>query len=140
MGIPLAANTTLKYLIANYPNEIQAQQALQTVKEIAIEENTVAEFSTWLAGVNMANLPDIQLEKAAFDAIERLLINGKKKALKKALKNTCKNYPQGGNLLRAQFLLAEMAFEQEDWGEAVGLTNTWSLPVQMNIPNKPWCA
>ena len=31
----------------------------------------------------MANLPDIQLEKAAFDAVERLLINGKKKPLKK---------------------------------------------------------
>ena len=119
-GNTVAANTTLKYLIANYPNEMQAQQALQTVKEIAIEENTVAEFSTWLAGVNMANLPDIQLEKAAFDAVERLLINGKKKPLKKALSDYIKNYPQGGNQLRAQFLLAEMAFEQEDWGEAIG--------------------
>ena len=113
-----AAKATLKYLVTTYPNEIQAQQALQTVKEIAVEENTVAEFSTWLAGVNMANLPDIQLEKAAFDAIERLLNDGKKRALKKALKNYVETYPQGGNLLRAQFLLAEIAFEDEAWGEA----------------------
>ena len=89
---------------------------MQTVKEIAVEENTVAEFSDWLAGVNMADLPDIQLEKAAFDAIERLLNDGK--SPKKALKNYIETYPQGGNLLRAQFLLAEMAFEEEDWGEA----------------------
>ena len=117
-GNTTAANATLKYLVTTYPNEIQAQQALQTVKEIAVEENTVAEFSTWLAGVNMANLPDIQLEKAAFDAIERLLNDGKKKALKKALKNYIETYPQGGNSLRAQFFLAEMAFEEEEWGEA----------------------
>ena len=117
-GNTTAANLTLKHLVKTYPNDIQAQQALQTVKEIAVEENTVAEFSDWLAGVNMADLPDIQLEKAAFDAIERLLNDGKKKALKKALKNYNETYPQGGNLLRAQFLLAEMAFEEEDWGEA----------------------
>ena len=117
-GNTTAANATLKFLVTTYPNEIQAQQALQTVKEIAVEENTVTEFSSWLAGVNMANLPDIQLEKAAFDAIERLLNDGKKKALKRALKNYIETYPQGGNLLRAQFLLAEMAFEEEEWGEA----------------------
>ena len=119
-GNTMAANTTLKYLITNYPNEMQAQQALQTVKEIAIEENTVAEFSNWLAGVNMANLPDIQLEKAAFDAVERLLNDGKKNPLKKALRDYIKSYPQGGINSVPSFSLAEMAFQQEDWGEAIG--------------------
>ena len=77
------AESTLMSLVQTYPDEALAQQALQTVKEIAIEENTVAAFSAWLKEIEIASLPDLQLEKAAFDAVERLLNDGKKKALKK---------------------------------------------------------
>ena len=112
------AENTLKNLVQAYPNEALAQQALQTVKEIAIEENTVADFSAWLKEIEMASIPDLQLEKAAFDAIERLLNDGKKKALKRALESYLEEYASGGNSLRASFLLAEIAFEEEEWGEA----------------------
>jgi TolA-binding protein len=117
-GDTLLAESTLKNLVQTYPNEALAQQALQTVKEIAIEENTVAAFSAWLKEIEIASLPDLQLGKAAFDAIERLLNNGKKKALKRALENYLEEYRSGGNILRASFLLAEIAFEEEEWGEA----------------------
>ncbi len=112
------AENTLKKMVRAYPKNVLAQQALQTVKEIAIEENTVAEFSAWLKEIDIASLPDLQLEKAAFDAIERLLNDGKKKALKRALENYLEEYTNGGNGLRASFLLAEIAFEEEEWGAA----------------------
>ena len=117
-GATAMAESTLKDLVQTYPNEALAQQALQTVKEIAIEENTVSEFSAWLKEIEIASLPDLQLEKAAFDAIERLLNDGKKKALKRALQSYLEEYSSGGNSLRASFLLAEIAFEEEEWGEA----------------------
>ena len=112
------AEINLKNLVKYYPNEALAQQALQTVKEIAIEENTVAAFSAWLNEIEIASLPDLQLEKAAFDAIERLLNDGKKKALKRSLENYLEEYTDSGNILRASFLLAEIAFEEEEWGAA----------------------
>lgn len=114
-----AAETTLKQLVNAYPNEAIAQQALQTVKEIAIEQNTVDAFSQWLQESPIVSIPDLQLEKAAFDAIERLLIDGKKKALEKALKSYIATYPEGGNNLRASFLLAELAFENQEWENAI---------------------
>ena len=117
-GETAMAESTLKSLVQTYPDEALAQQALQTVKEIAIEENTVAAFSAWLKEIEIASLPDLQLEKAAFDAVERLLNDGKKKALKKALESYLEEYSSGGNSLRASFLFAEIAFEEEDWGEA----------------------
>lgn len=117
-GETAMAESTLKNLVQTYPDEALAQQALQTVKEIAIEENTVAAFSAWLKEIEITSLPDLQLEKAAFDAIERLLNDGKKKALKKALKSYLEEYTTGGNTLRASFLFAEIAFEEEEWGEA----------------------
>ena len=46
---------------------MQAQQALQTVKEIAIEENT---SRIYLVGGEHGQPPDIQLEKL-LDAVER---------------------------------------------------------------------
>ncbi|MGB2476006.1 MAG: tetratricopeptide repeat protein [Flavobacteriaceae bacterium] len=113
-----AAEQTLKQLVQHYPNETTAQQALQIVREIAIEQNTVDAFSQWLKSVEVTSIADLQLEKAAFDAIERLLNAGKKKALKKALENYLDDYPNGGNSLRASFLLAELAFEKEAWEEA----------------------
>ena len=115
---PQAANAVLKRLVETYPNETLAQQALQTVKEIAVEENTVDDFSAWLKGIDVATIPDLELEKAAFDAIERLLNDGKKKPLKRALQSYLETYVEGGNTTRAAFLLAELAFEEEEWGEA----------------------
>lgn len=117
-GETAMAESTLKNLVQTYPDEALAQQALQTVKEIAIEENTVAEFSAWLKEIEITSLPNLQLEKAAFDAIERLLNDGKKKALKRALESYLEEYGSGGNSLRANFLFAEIAFEEEEWGEA----------------------
>lgn len=115
---PLEANTVLKQLVETYPNEALAQQALQTVKEIAIEQNTVDAFSTWLKGIDVATIPDLEIEKASFDAIERLLNDGKKKPLKRALQSYLATYVEGGNSIRAAFLLAELAFEEEEWIEA----------------------
>jgi TolA-binding protein len=117
-GETAMAESTLKNLVQTYPDEALAQQALQTVKEIAIEENTVAEFSAWLKEIEITSLPNLQLEKAAFDAIDRLLNDGKKKALKRALESYLEEYGSGGNSLRANFLFAEIAFEEEEWGEA----------------------
>ena len=115
---PLEANTVLKQLVETYPNEALAQQALQTVKEIAIEQNTVDAFSAWLKGIDVAAIPDLEIEKASFDAIERLLNDGKKKPLKRALQSYLAAYVEGGNSIRAAFLLAELAFEEEEWVEA----------------------
>ena len=115
---PLEANTVLKQLVETYPNEALAQQALQTVKEIAIEQNTVDAFSAWLKGIDVATIPDLEIEKASFDAIERLLNDGKKKPLKRALQSYLATYVEGGNSIRAAFLLAELAFEEEEWVEA----------------------
>lgn len=113
------AQATLKTLVEQYPNTTITQQALQTVKEIAIEENTVDDFSQWLASQNLKDLPDLKLEKASFDAIERLLNDGKKNALKKALEKYIETYPNGGNLLRAQFLLGELLYEEDAIEEAI---------------------
>jgi len=113
------ANAVLKQLVETYPNEALAQQALQTVKEIAIEQNTVDAFSDWLKGIDVATIPDLELEKASFDAIERLLNDGKKKPLKRALQSYLTTYVEGGNSIRAAFLLAELTFEEEEWDEAI---------------------
>ena len=113
------AEATLKQLVKAYPNEALAQQALQTVKEIAIEQNTVDAFTQWLGESKVVSISDLQLEKASFDAIERLLNEGKTKPLEKALKNYLSTYPEGGNALRASFLLAELAFEDENWEMAI---------------------
>jgi len=113
------ANATLKSLVENFPTLSLSQQALQTVKEIAVEENTVDELSEWLNGLNLASVPDLKLEKAAFDAIERLLDDGKKKALQKALVNYVENYPGSSQAIRAHFLLAELAFEKSELDAAV---------------------
>ncbi len=109
----------LKGLIKRYPNAAVTPQALQTVKEMAIEQNEVGELTAWLKELNLTNLPDLKLERASFEAIERLLADGKKNALRKALENYLEAYPNGKNILKASFLLAELHFEKSDFADAI---------------------
>ena len=117
------ALTVLKNLVDSYPNEALAQQAFLTIKEIAIDQNQVDDFAQWAKGTSITSISDLELEKAAYQAIERLLEEQKKKAAQKALTVYLENYPQGTNALVAAFQLAELYFEEEEWESALQYYN-----------------
>ena len=109
------AMRVLQQLVQEYPNEEVAQQALKTAKEISIDLAAVDVFATWVKQLKGVTLQDNELERASFTAAERLFNDNKKKAAQKALTSYLENYPQGANHLQAQFLSAELYFQDENW-------------------------
>ena len=72
----------LKDYVIKYPTEITVTQALLTLKEIAIEKNSVEEFSIWLKSNGLSSISELEIEKASIDAIEILLNQKKRKTAK----------------------------------------------------------
>jgi len=112
------AMRVLQQLVQEYPNEEVAQQGLKTAKEISIDLAAVDVFASWVKQLKGVTLQDNELERASFTAAERLFNDNKKKAAQKALTSYLENYPQGANQLQAQFLSAELYFQDEEWTAA----------------------
>ena len=68
----------LREYVKKFPTEITIAQALVTLKEIAVEKNSVEEFSMWIKSNGLSSISELEIEKATIDAID-VLVNQKKK-------------------------------------------------------------
>jgi len=109
----------LKKLVLEYPNEEVVQQALKTAKEISIDLATVDVFASWVKQLEGVTVEENELEQASFRSAERLFNENKKKAALKAFSSYLKEYLNGSNQLQAQFLCAELYFQDGKWESAV---------------------
>jgi tetratricopeptide (TPR) repeat protein len=108
------AETVLKKLIIRFNKNAVAQQALLTLKEIAIDLDKVADFTQWLRKMNIDTFSDNELEKTAFSAAEKQFLTQRKKQAKKSFISYLESYPDGLNALNAHFTLAEIYYEESD--------------------------
>ena len=83
----------LREYVKKFPSEITVTQALQTLKEIAVEKNSVDEFSLWLKNNSFSSISELEIEKASIEAIDILINQKKEKQLKKALEDYILSYP-----------------------------------------------
>lgn len=117
----LEAQNRLKKLVEIYPKDVVALQAINTLKEIAVDLGQVTAFTRWLKEKNIQNFSDIELERTAFNAAEKRFLQNDKKQATKLLQEYLDQYPSGANLLAAQFYLAEILFEEQAYEEALPL-------------------
>ena len=109
----------LKEYVLKFPTEITVTQALLTLKEIAVEKNSVEEFSKWIKSSGVSSISELEIEKASIDAIEILLNQKKEKQLKKALENYIANYPNGLDVKRISYLLGEILYSNNILDESI---------------------
>jgi TolA-binding protein len=108
------AESVLKALVARYANDAVAQQALGTLKEIAVDSDKVPQFTQWLKSLNIDTYSDNELEQTAFSAAEKQFLSNRKNQAKKSFNSYLESYPQGRNALNAHFVLAEIYFEESE--------------------------
>ena len=118
-GDLINSENLLKDYVIKYPTEITVTQALLTLKEIAIEKNSVEEFSIWLKSNGLSSISELEIEKASIDAIEILLNQKKEKQLKKSLEDYIANYPNGLDVKRISYLLGEILYKGKKWDESI---------------------
>lgn len=113
------ATAIMRRLVSLYPKSAVAQQALNTLREIAVESGTVTNFSRWLRDNRIQQFDSSELEQTAFDAAEKKFLDNKKKQAEKLLNEYLEEHSSGANSLAANFYLGEIYFEEAQWESAV---------------------
>jgi TolA-binding protein len=113
------AEIVLKDLVVRYINDAVAQQALGTLKEIAVDLDNVPKFTQWLKSLNIDTYSDNELEQTAFSAAEKQFLSNRKNQAKKSFKSYLESYHLGPNALNAHFALAEIYFEESEFDAAL---------------------
>ena len=108
------AESVLKNLVGRFTKDAVAQQALGTLKEIAVDTDKVPQFTQWLKSSNIDTFSDNELEQTAFSAAEKQFLSDRKKQAKKSFISYLDIYPQGRNALSAHFVLAEIYLEESE--------------------------
>jgi tetratricopeptide (TPR) repeat protein len=112
------ARKVLESVAIKYKRFTVAQQAVRTLREIAVDQGSVVDFSQWVRSQGLTTFTDIELEKTAFVAAEKRFLEGNSSAAERLLTEYLENYPQGTYFLSATYYLAELYFEREDFERA----------------------
>tara|TARA_A200000113_G_C8842193_1_gene347288 strand:+ start:15 stop:1631 length:1617 start_codon:yes stop_codon:yes gene_type:complete len=118
-GDLIKSENLLREYVKKFPSEITVTQAILTLKEIAVEKNSVDEFSRWIKSNGLSSISELEIEKASIDAIDILVNQSKKKPLRKALESYISNYPNGLDVKRISYLLAEILYANKKWDESI---------------------
>jgi len=108
------AQRVLEEVAVKYKRYAVAQQAVRTLRELAVDQGTVGKFTQWVRSQSLTTFTDNELEKTAFEAAEKSFLEGNAKAGERLLSEYLENYPQGTYYLTATYYLAELYFEKQD--------------------------
>jgi tetratricopeptide (TPR) repeat protein len=112
------AQSVLEEVATQYKRYAVAEQAVRTLRELAVDQGKVGEFSQWIRSQGLTTFTDTELEKIAFEAAEKRFLEGNVKAAERLLTEYLNDYPQGVYVLTATYYLAELYFETQDLAKA----------------------
>ena len=113
------ANTVLKKIAVKFNRYTVGEQAIRTLKEIAVEQGSITDFIQWTKENKLNTFSDLELEKTSFAAAERQFLDGNTNASLKLFEQYLKIYPYGSFSKVVSFYLAEIYFENERFDEAL---------------------
>lgn len=113
------AKQVLEDLAIKYRLDPVAQQAVRTLREIAVDQAEVNAFAQWVKAQRLNTFTDVELEKTAFASAEKQFLDGNSNTAEKLLKEYIETYPEGAFGIPSNFYLAEVYFEKELFVEAL---------------------
>ena len=68
-------------IVSNYPNSVEAREAVTNAKNVYIDLGTIDEYAKWVKGISFINITDADLDNTTYVAAEnKLLENNVSKA------------------------------------------------------------
>ena len=108
-----------KYVVAQYPNAKEAQQAVKNARQVYIDIDKVDEYADWIRKINYTKFTDADLDNAMYEAAEKKYINNEAVAATHSFKKYLINFPQGIHSLKANFYSAQAYFSVENTEKAL---------------------
>ena len=118
-------------LLKNYPNSVEAQEALDNAKSIYVEEGRSGEYVNFAKGMGIA-ISVSQEDQLAYQEAEVQFNNGNFSGAQQKFEDYLKKFPDGKYALEANFYKSEMYASQKNWTKAV----TGYQMVADKAPNK----
>ena len=126
-----AAIQQFQTLISQYPNSTEAQDALENVKIIYVEDARPDQYADFMRKAGKPLSIDAE-DSLTYAAAETQLGNGNTSAALTAFNNYLQKFPNGAYAIDANFYRADIYNNKKDWKNAlVGFE-----PVAANAPNK----
>ena len=110
---------TLRALVDQYPKDVVVAEAVRLAKEIAVDIGEVNQFTVWVRSLEVPTMSDAELEKTAFQALDKTFQEGKSKAAQKSIQEYLAQYPEGIYRRNVVFYQGELYFESENWKDAL---------------------
>jgi TolA-binding protein len=105
-------------LLKNYPNSVEAQEALDNAKSIYVEEGRSGEYVNFAKGMGIA-VSVSQEDQLAYQEAEVQFNNGNFSGAQTKFEDYLKKFPDGKYALEANFYKSEMYVSQKNWIKAV---------------------
>ena len=118
-------------LLKQYPNSVEAQEALDNAKSIYVEEGRTSEYVNFAKGMGIS-ISASQEDQLAYQEAEVQFNNGNFTAAQQKFEDYLKKFPDGKYALEASFYKSEMYASQKNWVKAVSGYET----VADKAPNK----
>ena len=114
-----SALKTLKKLVNDYPATEEAQQAVQTVRLIYVDQQKPQEYAVWVKGLDFVSVSDSEIENTTYEAAENKFIENNTAAAIKGFENYLKEFPNGAYALKSHFYLAQLYYNNDDFEESI---------------------
>lgn len=105
-------------LVNQYPNSPEAEEALETVKNIYIEDGKPDEYSAFMRSAGRPLTVSAE-DSLTWAAAETQYSNGNNTAALAAFNNYVQRFPQGTYIVDAQFYRGELYYPKKDWTNAL---------------------
>ena len=107
-----------KYVVDNYPNSVSAEDALDNIRTILLEDGRTDEYTSYMREIGRPLTADTE-DSLTYFAAEKLYDDQKLNEALSAFNNYVQRFPRGEHVLDAQFNRAEIYNVKKDWPNAL---------------------
>lgn len=111
-----------KDIVAQYPNAPEAEDALDNIKTIYLEEGKPDEYAAYMRQIGKPLSANVE-DDLTYNAAEKLYDDQKINEASEAFKSYLQRFPNGTHALDANFNLAEIYNSKKDWANALPAYN-----------------
>lgn len=99
-----------KEVVAKFPNTPEAVEAVQTSRNIYVDNGRTDEYAAWVKTLSFVDVTDADLDNTAWEAAEKQYMQNNTKGAITALSSYVSKFPNGISALKANFYLAQSYF------------------------------
>ncbi|PIV16892.1 MAG: hypothetical protein CO023_02700 [Flavobacteriales bacterium CG_4_9_14_0_2_um_filter_35_242] len=118
-----------KRVASDFNKAPEAQQAVKNAKEIYSDLGQIDQYETWIKGLSFVTETDETLDKAMYNSAEKLYLQNNFENASKAFDKYLQRFPQGLNVLEANFYSAQSFLNLDKKDSAISaFENVLNLP------------